>query len=150
MAPPRLTRRGVIAGAAAATLAPRVALAAEPAHAEPAMLRVEWRTRPCGIDALRPRFQWAIAAAAPDLRAASKPPRDLALASQTPFWWALRVWDGEGRPSGWSAPERFVTGIIGPWRAGWIAAEKGLAGQRGRIAQARRGSGIQADAAVPP
>lgn len=60
-----------------------------------------------------------------DSKLRGQPAHDLVLASQTPYWWSLIVWDEAGRASGWSAPERFVTGIIGDWRARWIAAEKG-------------------------
>jgi hypothetical protein len=54
-----------------------------------------------------------------------QPPHDLPLASQTPYWWSLIVWDEVGHASDWSGPERFVTGVIGDWQARWIAAEKG-------------------------
>jgi hypothetical protein len=52
------------------------------------------------------------------------PDHDLTLAAQTPFHWAVAVWDQHGRPSGWSEPAVFITGIADPrgWRAGWIAA----------------------------
>lgn len=49
---------------------------------------------------------------------------DLPLRSQTRYWWSVMVWDGQGRSSGWSRPQSFVTGLIAPedWRAQWIAA----------------------------
>lgn len=55
-------------------------------------------------------------------RGNAQPGADLPLTSQTPYWWSLRLWDGEGRASAWSAPRRFATGLLGPWRAKWIAA----------------------------
>jgi len=55
----------------------------------------------------------------------ARPARDLALASQTPYWWSLMVWDEAGHASAWSGPERFVTGVLGDWQARWIAAEQG-------------------------
>jgi hypothetical protein len=45
----------------------------------------------------------------------------------TEFFWRVRVWDQNGRASGWSETASFVTGLPGPpdWSgAGWIAYEK--------------------------
>ena len=52
------------------------------------------------------------------------PDYDLTLTAQTPHYWAVNVWDQQGRLSGWSEPAAFTTGILeaGDWRAGWIAA----------------------------
>jgi alpha-L-rhamnosidase len=52
------------------------------------------------------------------------PDYDLKLAAQTRLHWAVAVWDQHGRPSGWSEPAAFTTGICDPqdWRADWIAA----------------------------
>ncbi|HEV2441537.1 MAG TPA: family 78 glycoside hydrolase catalytic domain [Steroidobacteraceae bacterium] len=57
----------------------------------------------------------------PELRAA--PDCDLDFKSQTPYWYAVRTWDGHGRASGYTQPARLVTGVIGPsdWRAAWIS-----------------------------
>lgn len=40
---------------------------------------------------------------------------------QTCFW-KVRVWDNEGRVSGWSEPARFTVGLLKPsdWKAKWI------------------------------
>jgi hypothetical protein len=156
---PRLTRRGLIAATLATSVVPHQALAVARSSARPADLRVEWRSRPLGIDGPRPRFTWTIAAGAEargvrqsawrivvassaEAAAAGRgnvwdsgrvtdgglrgqPPHDLPLASQTPYWWSLIVWDEVGHASDWSGPERFVTGVIGDWQARWIAAEKG-------------------------
>jgi alpha-L-rhamnosidase len=48
---------------------------------------------------------------------------DLDLESHTPYWWSVRVWDGEGRPSAFARPVPFLTGLMSPadWRARWIA-----------------------------
>ena len=180
MAGPRLTRRGVIAAAAATSLAPRLALAVGQGRAAPTRLRVEWRSRPLGIDTLRPRFQWGVAAS-PDARGVRqsawrivvavseaaaaagrgelwdsgkvsgnrltiRPPSDLRLASQTPYWWALMLWDSEGKPSGWSKPERFVTGVLGDWQGKWIAAEKGWPVQ---VAQSRNSPPVPGPSEMP-
>ncbi len=44
------------------------------------------------------------------------------LCSMQDYWWQVRVWDGEGKASKWSAPERFHTGLFKPeeWRGEWI------------------------------
>lgn len=174
----RTSRRGLIAGSVAASLSPRLALAA-PAAMRPAELRLEWRSRPLGVDTLRPRFLWTIeAGGAKDVRQTAwrivvarseaaaaagrgdvwdsgkvkggqmraRPPRDLSLASQTPYWWALMLWDGAGRASAWSAPERFVTGVLGAWRARWIAAEPDRPVQ---IAQSRKPADVPGPNPMP-
>ena len=45
-----------------------------------------------------------------------------ALASARRYFWQVRVWDGEGKPSAWSAPASFETGLLEPgdWKASWI------------------------------
>ena len=47
------------------------------------------------------------------------------LAPATRYYWKVRLWGGNDRPSLWSAPAEFVTGQLHPenWRAQWIAAE---------------------------
>ena len=44
------------------------------------------------------------------------------LASSRRYWWKVRVWDGAGKESAWSAPATWVTGILPPdgWKAKWI------------------------------
>jgi hypothetical protein len=176
----RTTRRGLVAGTLAASVAPRLALAAPGAGMRPSEMRVEWRSRPLGVDTPRPRFNWTIdtpadarnvrqsawrivvarseAAAAAGrgdvwdsgkvaggkLRA--QPPRDLQFASQTPYWWALMLWDGAGTPSAWSQPERFVTGVIGGWQATWVAAEPDRPVQ---IAQSRKPADVPGPKPMP-
>lgn len=56
--------------------------------------------------------------------ARARPRQPLRLASHSDYHWAVMLWDESGRSGGWSAPARFVTGIINPadWRARWIAA----------------------------
>lgn len=46
------------------------------------------------------------------------------LASDTVYFWKVRVWDGNGRSSAWSAPTTFLTGLLqsSDWQAQWIAA----------------------------
>ncbi|WP_308202821.1 family 78 glycoside hydrolase catalytic domain [Crossiella sp. SN42] len=43
------------------------------------------------------------------------------LRPRTRYHWRVRVWDGENRPSPWSAPAWWETGHLGqPWSASWI------------------------------
>jgi hypothetical protein len=51
------------------------------------------------------------------------PQHDLPLTSQSLYWWAVRVWDQRGRPSEFSSPTPFSTGILhaSDWRAQWIS-----------------------------
>jgi len=44
------------------------------------------------------------------------------LSSRTRYVWRVRVWDGTGRASAWSAPASWETGLLMPadWTASWI------------------------------
>ncbi len=44
------------------------------------------------------------------------------LASETRYWWKVRVYDQDGTESGWSVPAGFLTGKMNPadWRGKWI------------------------------
>jgi alpha-L-rhamnosidase len=44
------------------------------------------------------------------------------LASARRYFWQVRVWDGPGRPSAWSAPAWWEMGLLEPgdWKASWI------------------------------
>lgn len=177
---PSVTRRGLIGGAVASAMAPSGAIAASAAGAiHAAVLKVEWRPQPVGVDTPRPRFGWTRALSDPQARGvrqsawrivvasseaqagagrgdvwdsgkiagtqgAARPKADLPLKSQTPYWWAVMLWDGDGHPSGWSAPQRFITGKLDPWRAKWIAAQ---AEWPIVIAESRKGASV--DAATP-
>jgi len=46
-----------------------------------------------------------------------------ALESSRRYYWRVRVWDGGGRSSKWSAPAFFEMGLLSPgdWKAEWIA-----------------------------
>ncbi|MEN6451884.1 MAG: family 78 glycoside hydrolase catalytic domain [Thermoguttaceae bacterium] len=48
------------------------------------------------------------------------------LASRTACWWKVRVWDQDGRASGWSQPARWSMGLLktGDWDAKWIGEPK--------------------------
>lgn len=51
------------------------------------------------------------------------------LASQTRYFWQVKVWDGDGQASEWSEPSWFETGILtaGEWTGDWIG--KGAGGE---------------------
>ena len=38
------------------------------------------------------------------------------------FYWQVRVWDGNGKPTPWSAPARWEMGLLEPsdWKSSWI------------------------------
>jgi alpha-L-rhamnosidase len=46
------------------------------------------------------------------------------LASRQQYWWQVRVWDKNGKPSAWSEPAYWHMGIMAPesWQAQWIGA----------------------------
>ncbi|MFI7599266.1 family 78 glycoside hydrolase catalytic domain [Actinoplanes sp. NPDC049681] len=119
-------------------------------------LTTERRTDPVGIDAAKPRFGWRLSSAAngqvqgryqvtvgtdpgaTDVwdsgQVASRQSVDVAyagppLAANRTYHWRVRIWDAQGRPSPWSAPARFDTGLAA-WQADFIGAPgtAGLAG----------------------
>ncbi|WP_243866163.1 family 78 glycoside hydrolase catalytic domain [Actinophytocola oryzae] len=100
---------------------------------------VEHRAEPLGVDTQRPRFGWVLAASANQQRqaayqltvssvagplwdsgrVASGRQVDVvyggpALRSMTRYTWRVRVWDGQGRASDWSATRSFETGLLAP------------------------------------
>jgi alpha-L-rhamnosidase len=115
-------------------------------------LTTERQTAPVGIDAARPRFGWRLtSAAAGQVQGryqiavgttaggndvwdsgvvASGQSVDVAyggpaLKSNQTYLWKVRVWDAQGRPSPWSAPATFDTGLFDPageWQAAFIGA----------------------------
>ncbi|MCM8730560.1 family 78 glycoside hydrolase catalytic domain [Hephaestia sp. GCM10023244] len=169
---PHLTRRGLMAATLASSLVPNVALGAPAGTLRPITPRVEWRRRPEGVDAPRPRFTWTAEATDPAAQGvrqsawrivvassaakaaagsgdvwdsgkvagralSARPDRDLKMAAQTPYWWAVMLWSDDGKASTWSAPERFITGVTDGWQAKWIAADKGWPVH---IAESRKGA----------
>jgi alpha-L-rhamnosidase len=53
------------------------------------------------------------------------------LAPATRYTWKVRVWDAEGKPSGWSKPATFSTGLK-QWSARWIGHDGSKATRFGR------------------
>ncbi|MBY8882008.1 family 78 glycoside hydrolase catalytic domain [Actinacidiphila acidipaludis] len=49
------------------------------------------------------------------------------LSSDHSYTWSVRTWNSQGRPSRWSAPATFDTGLLDPadWSAWWIQADDG-------------------------
>ncbi len=109
------------------------------------------RVDPLGVDPAQPRFGWKLGSSAPQQRqsayqlvvsaggtdvwdsgrVASAQQADVAyggpaLASLTAYTWRVRVWDGQGRQSGWSAVQRFETALRAP-TAEWTGAFLGRA-----------------------
>ncbi|MEV6636840.1 family 78 glycoside hydrolase catalytic domain [Actinoplanes sp. NPDC051470] len=109
-------------------------------------LTTERRTNPVGIDAPQPRFGWRLQTATtgqsqaryqvqvgkaseadvwdsgivPSTQSSDVVYKGPALTANTTYQWRVRVWDGQGRPSGWSATARFDTGLTGGWTADFI------------------------------
>jgi alpha-L-rhamnosidase len=115
-------------------------------------LRTEHLTDPVGLGERAPRLSWKLVSArrgtlqsAYQLRVADdsaalagrplwdtgrvpsdssllRPYAGPALASGRRYWWQVRVWDDQGRPSAWSAPAFWETGLLEPgdWTARWI------------------------------
>jgi alpha-L-rhamnosidase len=124
-----------------------------PARVSLTYLRCEYKVDPLGIDVRQPRLSWQLTAdgrgvvqAAYQVRVAERedglaanPIWDTgrvdsdqsihvvyegpALASAQRYYWQVRVWDGDGTVSDWSAPAFWEMGLldISDWRASWIS-----------------------------
>lgn len=46
------------------------------------------------------------------------------MVSMKDYWWTVRIWDGDGKASGWAKPAHWTTGMFddGDWKAKWIGA----------------------------
>jgi alpha-L-rhamnosidase len=123
---------------------PGAALAASPATGA-VELRCEYADDPLGIDARAPRLSWQVASGmqsayqivvSSDGRALwdsgkvsssqsmQVPYAGQPLTSRLRCTWKVRVWDGGGAASDWSAPAHFEMGLLDPvdWRAKWVGA----------------------------
>jgi alpha-L-rhamnosidase len=112
-------------------------------------LRCEYQADPLGIDAERPRLSWQLRSDERGVvqsayqvqvardgkalwdtgrvtsdRSVHVPYGGPALESSRRYTWRVRVWDGSGRASAWSAPGSWEMGLLKPndWRARWIEA----------------------------
>lgn len=113
-------------------------------------MRVEYATRPLGLDEQSPRLAWlspvarqsayrvrvaesaAALAAGPLVWDSGKVAGDgnvqvayagPALAAGKRYWWQVMVWDAAGRQGGWSRPDWWEMGLLSPdqWQASWIS-----------------------------
>lgn len=145
-----LTGAASLAAAVALLCLPGAIAFAAPPSAGPtsvANLRCEYKTDPLGIDAAQPRLSWqllsderGIVQTAYQIRVTSDgktiwdtgrvasnqsvhvPYAGPALESAGRYSWRVRVWDGAGRPSAWSAPAFWEMGLLAAedWKARWI------------------------------
>jgi len=115
-------------------------------------LRCEYKVDPIGIDVLRPRLSWQLTAErrgvvqmAYQVRVAESQAGLVAspiwdtgridsdrsihvvydgppLVSGRRYYWQVKVWDGDGNASDWSAPAVWEMGLLDPsdWQASWI------------------------------
>jgi len=116
-------------------------------------LRCEYKVDPLGIDVRQPRLSWQLTAdgrgvvqaayhvrvAESEAGLAASPIWDTgrvdsdqsihvvyegpALASARRYYWQVRVWDGDGAVSDWSAPAFWEMGLLdaSDWQASWIS-----------------------------
>jgi len=148
----RSALHGVAALTFIAALHPTALTGGSSAPVSLAHLRCEYKVDPIGIDARRPRLSWELRAdgrgvmqSAYQIRVAESeagltadPLWDTgrvdsdrsiqvayggpALVSGRRYYWQVRVWDGDGSASEWSAPAFWETGLLEPsdWQASWI------------------------------
>ncbi len=59
------------------------------------------------------------------------------------YWWKVRVWDRQDRPSPWSAPSHWTMGLLRPedWQARWIASPRKPDGDPAAAAGTGTGTG---------
>ena len=137
----------LVSAALTALAAATLAAAPAPAPLTVAGLRCEYKVDPLGIDAAQPRLSWQLRSDARGVvqsayqvqvtrdgktlwdtgqvaSAASTqvPYGGPALESSRRYGWRVRVWDGGGKPSAWSAPAHWEMGLLAPgdWKARWI------------------------------
>lgn len=65
-----------------------------------------------------------------------------ALTSSTRYFWRVRVWDGSGKPTAWSAPAFWETALLnrGDWSAQWIGPPASARDSAGAPAPVMRGA----------
>ncbi|MER5435144.1 alpha-L-rhamnosidase [Streptomyces sp. NPDC002588] len=119
---------------------------------------VEYVRHPLGLDAQHPRLSWPLLSEKTDARQSAYqirvagtesglsrpdvwdsgkvvsgesvlvPYAGPGLKPMTRYHWSVRVWDADGRVSGWSEPSWWETGLMdaGQWTADWISAPASL------------------------
>jgi alpha-L-rhamnosidase len=148
---------------------PAATVGAAPAVVPPSVagLRCEYKTNPLGIDVTQPRLTWQLRSPERGARqsayqvqvtrdgakvwdtgrvatAASVhvPYEGPALESSRLYTWRVRVWDGAGKASAWSAPASWEMGLLKPgdWTARWIEASGDVPSKASQPAPMLRGS----------
>ena len=149
-----------------ALLAPALAPAATPLVSI-ANLRCEYKVDPIGIDVVRPRLSWQLRSTARGVaqsayqaqvtrdgkllwdtgkvasdRSVHVPYEGPALESSRRYTWRVRVWDGGGKASAWSAPAFWETGLLSPadWKARWIESAQDEGAKASQPAPMLRGT----------
>jgi alpha-L-rhamnosidase len=123
----------------------------------PTGLRCEYLVNPLGVDTVKPRLSWILeheergqGQTAYEILVSSEPAVDKgdiwtsgkvdsaesshvvyageALQSGRAYFWKVRYWDRDGRPSDFSQASRFDTGLFSrtDWKAQWIAGKNQL------------------------
>jgi alpha-L-rhamnosidase len=126
-------------GVASATVGQR----ANPLGVDPAQVRFGWKLTSPAAQQRQSAYQVVVSAGGADVWDSGPVPSaqqaDVAyggpaLASLTAYTWRVRVWDGQGRASGWSPVQRFETALRAPateWTGAFVgraAAGPDLAG----------------------
>ncbi|MEV6645815.1 family 78 glycoside hydrolase catalytic domain [Amycolatopsis sp. NPDC051371] len=116
---------------ASATVGQRV----NPLGVDPAQVRFGWKLASSAAQQRQSAYQLVVSTGGKDVwdsgRVTSAQQADVAyggpaLTSLTAYTWKVRVWDAEGRMSGWSAVQRFETALRDP-AAEWTGAFLGRA-----------------------
>jgi alpha-L-rhamnosidase len=148
---------------------PAGTIAAAPAVAPPSVagLRCEYKTDPLGIDVTQPRLSWQLKSPERGARQSAYqvqvtrngtkvwdtgrvatsasvhvPYEGPALESSRLYTWRVRVWDGAGKATAWSAPASWEMGLLKPgdWTARWIEASGDVPSKESQPAPMLRGA----------
>jgi alpha-L-rhamnosidase len=142
-------------------------LAAAPIAHSVTSLRCEYKVDPIGIDVAQPRLSWQLRSNARGVvqsayqvqvtrdgrtlwdtgrvasdRSVHVPYGGPALESSRRYAWRIRVWDGGGKASAWSAPAFWETGLLSPgdWKARWIESAQDEGAKASQPAPMLRGT----------
>ncbi|MFJ3496956.1 alpha-L-rhamnosidase [Streptomyces sp. NPDC086091] len=134
---------GLARAAAARVLEPTVEYVRNPLGLDVARPRLSWPLAPTGGELRQTAYQVRVAtradllASAPDVwdsgrivseRSTLVPYGGPRLRPRTRYFWTVRVWDGAGQASAWSAASWWETGLVeaAAWQARWISAPAAL------------------------